>query len=32
VATPRQALTAAISGSFLEWYDFYLFGTAAGLI
>lgn len=31
-ATPRQALTAAISGSFLEWYDFYLFGTAAGLI
>lgn len=32
VATPRQALTAAISGSFLEWYDFFLFGTAAGLI
>lgn len=32
VATPKQALTAAISGSFLEWYDFYLFGTAAGLI
>lgn len=31
-ATPRQALTAAMSGSFLEWYDFYLFGTAAGLI
>ncbi|HEY9289968.1 MAG TPA: MFS transporter [Microlunatus sp.] len=31
-AKPRQALTAAISGSFLEWYDFYLFGTAAGLI
>ena len=31
-ATPRQALTAAISGSFMEWYDFYLFGTAAGLI
>ncbi|SDS62680.1 MFS transporter [Microlunatus soli] len=32
VATPRQALTAAVSGSFLEWYDFFLFGTAAGLI
>jgi metabolite-proton symporter len=32
VATPRQALTAAITGSFLEWYDFFLFGTAAGLI
>ncbi|MFX4271295.1 MFS transporter [Propionibacteriaceae bacterium Y1685] len=31
-ASPRQALTAAMSGSFLEWYDFYLFGMAAGLI
>ncbi|MFD1717727.1 MFS transporter [Georgenia deserti] len=29
---PRQALTAAMSGSFLEWYDFYLFGIAAGLV
>jgi MHS family shikimate/dehydroshikimate transporter-like MFS transporter len=30
--SPRKALFAAVSGSFLEWYDFYLFGTAAGLI
>ncbi|GAB3412112.1 MFS transporter [Flindersiella endophytica] len=28
----RRALLASASGSFLEWYDFYLFGTAAGLI
>ena len=28
----RRALTAAVSGSFLEWYDFNLFGIAAGLI
>ncbi len=30
--SPRRALTAAISGSFLEWYDFYLFGTSAALV
>ena len=30
--SPRRALIAAVSGSFLEWYDFYLFGTAAGLM
>jgi len=29
---PRKALIAAISGAFLEWYDFNLFGIAAGLI
>lgn len=29
---PRKALIAAISGAFLEWYDFTLFGIAAGLI
>ncbi|WP_114854152.1 MFS transporter [Brachybacterium sp. YJGR34] len=29
---PWQAVRAAFSGSFIEWYDFYLFGTAAGLI
>ncbi|TNC27753.1 MFS transporter [Amycolatopsis alkalitolerans] len=29
---PRRALIASVSGSFLEWYDFYLFGTAAGLV
>lgn len=28
----RKALTAAVSGSFLEWYDFNLFGIAAGLV
>ncbi|MFR9731761.1 MFS transporter [Saccharopolyspora sp. MS10] len=33
--TPRsswRAVRAAFSGSFIEWYDFYLFGTAAALI
>lgn len=30
--TARRALVASASGAFLEWYDFYLFGTAAGLI
>lgn len=30
--SPWQAVRAAFSGSFIEWYDFYLFGTAAGLI
>ncbi|GAA2756310.1 MFS transporter [Actinopolymorpha rutila] len=28
----RRAMIAAASGSFLEWYDFYLFGIAAGLV
>lgn len=27
-----QAVRAAFSGSFIEWYDFYLFGIAAGLV
>lgn len=30
--TRRRSLLAALSGSFLEWYDFYLFGTASALI
>ncbi|MBK1783515.1 MFS transporter [Prauserella cavernicola] len=30
--TTRRALIASVSGSFLEWYDFYLFGIAAGLV
>lgn len=30
--TARRALFAAVSGAFLEWYDFYLFGTAAALV
>lgn len=30
--SPRRALIAAASGAFLEWYDFSLFGLAAGLI
>lgn len=28
----RRALIAAASGAFLEWYDFSLFGLAAGLV
>ncbi|MEQ4210222.1 MFS transporter [Actinopolymorpha sp. B9G3] len=31
-STMRRALLASASGSFLEWYDFFLFGTAAALI
>lgn len=31
-ARTRQSIRAAISGSFIEWYDFYLFGTASGLV
>lgn len=31
-STTRRALLAAVSGAFLEWYDFYLFGTAAALV
>ncbi|MEJ5868277.1 MFS transporter [Pseudokineococcus sp. 5B2Z-1] len=30
--TPRRAVAAAFSGAFLEWYDFYLFGTASALV
>ena len=30
--SPWQSVRAAFSGSFIEWYDFYLFGLAAGLI
>ncbi|MEO3756538.1 MFS transporter [Streptomyces sp. B6B3] len=30
--SPRRALSASVTGSFLEWYDFYLFGIAAGLV
>ncbi|MEJ5945969.1 MFS transporter [Pseudokineococcus basanitobsidens] len=30
--SPRRAVAAAFSGAFLEWYDFYLFGTASALV
>lgn len=30
--TSRRATFAAFSGAFLEWYDFWIYGTAAGLI
>lgn len=30
--TARQATTAAFAGAFIEWYDFYLYGTASALI
>jgi len=30
--SPWKAVGAAFSGSFIEWYDFYLFGTAAALV
>ena len=28
----KRALSAAFAGAFIEWYDFYLFGTAAALV
>lgn len=28
----RKATAAAFSGAFIEWYDFYLYGTAAALV
>ena len=31
-ASPKKAVTAAFAGAFIEWYDFYLFGTAAALV
>lgn len=30
--SPRRAVTASFSGAVLEWYDFYLFGTASALV
>ncbi|MEU2201826.1 MFS transporter [Isoptericola sp. NPDC019482] len=30
--TSRRATVAAFSGAFLEWYDFWIFGTAAALV
>jgi len=30
--TARRATAAAFSGAFIEWYDFYLYGTAAALV
>ena len=30
--TSRRATIAAFSGAFLEWYDFWIFGTAAALV
>ena len=31
-ATSRRATFAAFTGAFLEWYDFWIYGTAAALI
>src|SRR5699024_9493560 len=30
--TARRATAAAFAGAFIEWYDFYLYGTAAALV
>lgn len=30
--TARKATAAAFAGAFIEWYDFYLYGTAAALV
>lgn len=30
--SPRKAVAAAFAGAFIEWYDFYLYGTAAALV
>lgn len=30
--SPRKAVSAAFAGAFIEWYDFYLYGTAAALV
>jgi len=32
VTTPRKAVAAAFAGAFIEWYDFFLYGTAAALV
>lgn len=31
-STSRKAVVAAFSGAFLEWYDFWIYGTAAALV
>ncbi|OIH85280.1 hypothetical protein BLJ79_08900 [Arthrobacter sp. UCD-GKA] len=31
-SSPRKAVGAAFAGAFIEWYDFYLYGTAAALV
>jgi MFS family permease len=30
--TPRKAVVASTIGTTIEWYDFFIYGTAAGLI
>ena len=30
--TPRRVAVAASVGATIEWYDFFLYGTAAGLV
>ena len=30
--SPKKAVGAAFAGAFIEWYDFYLYGTAAALV
>jgi metabolite-proton symporter len=32
VATPRKVIAASLVGTSLEWYDFFLYGTASALV
>jgi hypothetical protein len=31
-SSPRRVATASAVGATIEWYDFFLYGTAAGLV
>ena len=32
MATPRRVIVASLIGTSLEWYDFFLYGSAAALV